>query len=256
MKARLFFSATLLAFAMTSCSDNAATTEPTSHDVNTRESSSSNFDLVDCDLQDAVLEDRIDDLRRLLSDCRLDATDPEVGEALGLAARAASSRSVDELINFGVDPNVLDEQGYSPLLFALTPVQEGRLDRLADRRRIMTRLLRAGADIDYQEGGNGPVVYTAAVVGEPSIVKLLLKSGADVNAVNGEGNTPLMGAVYSNSVQTARLLVQAGANLACTNKDGLDVSALVDAVGTKEMRALTGMAADQGAPKPCSTTIG
>lgn len=55
-----------------------------------------------------------------------------------------------------------------------------------------------------------------------------------------------MGAATPWSSQIPSHPPSAGADLVCTNEDGLDVSALVDAVGTKEMRSLIDMAADQG----------
>lgn len=169
----------------------------------------------------------------------------DVGD-LVLAAVRDDARRVTRLIDEGVDPNALDEQGRLALVTAVQEASPKSVDALLDsgrvdvRRRnhagetalmmaalkgqayLCERLIGLGAELDHP--GWTPLHYAAAG-SEPQVLKLLLATGkVRVDAESPNGTTPLMMAAGYGSEDAVKLLLQAGAVPERRNALGLDAA--------------------------------
>ena len=105
-------------------------------------------------------------------------------------------------------PNGRNEEGWSVLHWAI----------LQNDLKIVTALLRAGADLNARTKHGGTPLHTAASAWDnPTVVRELLKAGADVNARNEDGATPLHSVA---SAANAVALLEAGADVNARTKDG------------------------------------
>lgn len=106
------------------------------------------------------------------------------------------------LLNSGLDINMTDPKGQSPLLLAsgVLPIEE-------------------------------PENFVQRFGGSFECVRLLTEQGADVNVVDAEGVTPLAVVAKRGDVRTARLLVSAGAKVSaeiCSAAEVKDNTAMVE----------------------------
>ncbi len=81
----------------------------------------------------------------------------------------------------GVDPNVKNEAGKTPLHIAA----------MYGYRDIVELLLDHGADPNARDWGGQTPLHWVAGSGYPDVIELLLERGADPNARDAHGNTPL-----------------------------------------------------------------
>ena len=87
---------------------------------------------------------------------------------------------VRTLLELGADPNVQDDEGASPLFYA---VQAGR-------KQLIEQLLRHGADINQVNPKKETPLVAAVRWGDPLKVKMLLAHGADPNISGSRFGTP------------------------------------------------------------------
>ena len=104
-------------------------------------------------------------------------------------------------------PNGRNEEGWSVLHWAI----------LQNDLKIVTALLRAGADLNARTKQGTTPLHTAVARDNPTVVRELLKAGADVNARNEDGATPLHSVA---SAANAVALLEAGADVNARTKDG------------------------------------
>lgn len=153
--------------------------------------------------------------------------------------------NINELISQGQDPNILNSDGHTALIYAYREgalksfdalVQHPKVDinkqnsyhespimypALADDIERVKVLVEKGANLNHL--GWSPIHY-AAIKGNAEIVKLLLDNGAWPNSPAPDGSNPLMMAVSAGSTEAIEALVAAGADPNAVNFDG--VSAL------------------------------
>lgn len=135
--------------------------------------------------------------------------------ALCWAIWGGSRRLMEVLLKGGMDPNVRDGSGYSPL----------HLSILKQDKDMVLLLLQNGAAASINNVHNfvdGPAaLHTASwQPGMAGTVSLLLQYGADINQrIPGSGVTALYGAVNSNNIDAARTLCSLGADtfIGCKN---------------------------------------
>jgi ankyrin repeat protein len=84
----------------------------------------------------------------------------------------------------------------------------------------LSRLLRAGANIEASGYSDRTPLIWAAEYGHNGVCKLLIENHADLNAKTRDGNTALMFAAEKGYVSTCALLIDAGADLNEKNKFG------------------------------------
>lgn len=119
------------------------------------------------------------------------------------AARAGHLNSVELLLRAGADPNMEETlEGRTPLDVAI----------INGHTRVAEALLSAGADPNKPIGpATTPLTY-AALNGQNIILKSLLKSGADPNLKTRVNETALGNAVKGGNVQAIKDLLYYGAD--------------------------------------------
>ncbi len=98
----------------------------------------------------------------------------------------------EKLIESGVDVNVVDEYGFTPLYFI-------------DNIQIATLLISHGANINHCNQYNETPLFSAQSY---ELSKVLIKNGAIINIRNDLGSTPLM---IAPNIDIANLLIENGA---------------------------------------------
>jgi ankyrin repeat protein len=125
---------------------------------------------------------------------------------LHVAAYNADVEAVRQLLAAGALPDLRDENGYTPLLWASFRAA------VADQVPVIEALIAAGADPDAINGsGDSSCLILAAQSGCESAVAALVGGGANVNR-QADGVTALMVAARMGEVGIVRLLLQLGAN--------------------------------------------
>lgn len=105
---------------------------------------------------------------------------------LHLAAGAGCLPLVLELLRRGMDPNVTDGGGHTPLYSV------GNECKTASGVEIVHVLVRAGANVNAAGGvKHCTPLHMAARRGNLSVASALLESGADIEAHDSKGDTPL-----------------------------------------------------------------
>lgn len=137
---------------------------------------------------------------------------------LHAAVEGGNMRAVELLLERGVDPDLRDPAGFTPLFFAV---------RFPD---IVEMLIKGGADPNARnDEDETPLMHSSC---RPESVRLLLAAGADVDAVDADGWTALHNAAVGGtpddpdwlscaaSLESARILIGAGIDLDAVNLDG------------------------------------
>lgn len=133
---------------------------------------------------------------------------PVPTRALHTAAATGDSVTLQGQLDRGVAIDELDENGFTPLIWAIH----------RNRRATASLLIKLGADVNapaMSPNLNAPL-YTplccAAEVGDIEIVRRLLEGGADPN-FEGVRGPPVHWAIRSGNVGIAKLLGKSGANM-------------------------------------------
>jgi ankyrin repeat protein len=149
----------------------------------------------------------------------------EEGPALLVAARTGDLAALDAAIAQKADLEAVDVLGQTPIMRAA----------IFDRSEAVTRLARAGANVNHMTDGNDydqgmTALHLAAGLGHVAAIRALVAAGANIEARQGEAwPTPLLWAVTQGSSAGVHELVLAGAK-AHVFKTG-DRPALSHAVG-------------------------
>ena len=119
---------------------------------------------------------------------------------------------VEILLDYGVSPNIQDENGFTPL-FSVANNMNGT--------EIATLLLEKGADINNNENYTGCTpLHMASENANFSVAETFLYFGANPNAKDKEDNTPLHYVLERESEEVAELLLEYGADPTLKNVDG------------------------------------
>lgn len=136
------------------------------------------------------------------------------------ACQGGSADEVKDLLEKGVNVNVKNELGNTPLIEA---VNSGRLN-------VVKILINSEASLNERNEDGWSALTIAAFNGRIDLVKVLIEAGADVNSKTWLNNTPLSFAVCkydshqlngkSNDLSLVQMLIDAGADVNATNDYG------------------------------------
>lgn len=130
------------------------------------------------------------------------------GTALHCAAEDGQVETIEVLLDAGIDVNLPDYNGRSPLWCA---ANSGHASAQTGHTAAMCTLLDRGADVNFHDG-TCTVLFEAVGFREPpEIVKVLLDYGANPNTPSVQGSTPLHMAVLSSVSSIVQMLLDYGA---------------------------------------------
>ncbi|XP_077989249.1 uncharacterized protein LOC144443584 [Glandiceps talaboti] len=115
-----------------------------------------------------------------------------------------------EKLQKGLDVDIQDENGHTPIMWACSQNQTTIVEYLLDK----------GADANICNIDGETALAFACSYGSVEIVQLLLMVGVDVNVYDMNGGTPFVYAVYNNHPKCVQLLLQNGADLAMATESG------------------------------------
>jgi ankyrin repeat protein len=117
--------------------------------------------------------------------------------------------AIRQHIASGSDLNVLEpSRGSTPLI---TAAAMGKTEAAG-------LLIKAGADLNFQNADGSTALHTAAVFGNTQIAELLINAGADLNRQNNYGSTPLHTAAFFCRKEIVKALLDKGADKTIKNK--------------------------------------
>ena len=125
------------------------------------------------------------------------------------AALGGEVEAVKEFLTAGTDVNAKDNDGSTPLHWAIP----------RGHKEIAELLIAEGADVNAKNGHGSTSLHNATELGQREIAELLIAKGADVNAKSQRGSTPLHNAALSGHKKTAELLIANGADMNPKNDD-------------------------------------
>ena len=120
---------------------------------------------------------------------------------------------VDYALKNGVDLNIKDKRGLSPVWFSVS----------GSRPVLLRKLIALGADLSVKNGEGDDMLFRAARAGNTEVFGILLDHGFKADAKNAWGVTPLIYALNANAVDIAKLLVTKGISLTAPSGAGLSL---------------------------------
>jgi len=117
---------------------------------------------------------------------------------------------VNELISAGKDVNEKDDEGWTPIYYALKN----------DHPAVVEALITAGADLNTRDLYGQTPLSLAVVYSSLPVAELLIASGADMNTADTLGRTPLHNAAVKDRPEMVTLLVWCGADVNPRNQVG------------------------------------
>lgn len=147
------------------------------------------------------------------------------------AAAAGNLAIVELLLRLGVEPDITDAGGHTPLYCVANEckVSGGGAD-------VVRALVQAGANVDACDGvKHCTALHMAARRGNMEVAEALLDCGAGIEVRDSLGDTPLRRAVNCNKTGVAALLLSRGSDAHSKGSKGLTPSL---AVRTTAMRRL------------------
>ena len=134
------------------------------------------------------------------------------------AARTGKLNSVEKLLKFGANANILGYNGQTALVNALADDHEDCTETLID----------SGASVNIaDDNGMTPLMHTTSG-GRLSVINKLIEAGAEIDKVSKEGFTAIFYATWKGNAEALRKLVEAGADVN-NDKDEITRTPLMEA---------------------------
>jgi len=131
------------------------------------------------------------------------------------------------LLSKGANPNITDNSGDTALLSV------GFIsDSIDDDIEIVRLLIKAGADIDFQDSNGSTALHSAVMFERSYLVKALLDNGANTEIRDKYNETPILSLCVISKEEKAKeifnLLLLKGTNINILDKDGDSLSSYND----------------------------
>lgn len=179
---------------------------------------------------------------------------------LHAATSTLQSANSNLLLERGVDPNVRDSQGRTPLHITVVPAAGVDLTRLLLARGAkvdekdeqgMTPLMSAspasikllvdrGANLASQDTLGNSALHWAVARKNLDLVRALIENSAPLDLQDSAGQTPLHRAVSSSDIQLIQLLLKAGAKVDIPDRTGITAQQLGQKSSYSQVKALLG----------------
>jgi|GEM_PF-3256619 len=151
---------------------------------------------------------------------------------------------VQYLLDIGSNPNVVDFNGLTAFMYAISEEHTSTVAALAANQTALNfkeptfgmtplmwavvrgsdatclEILKSNPDLSIADKDGWTVLHYAARRGRTNVLKPLLEKGAPVDALDGGGKTCLMVAAENGEHEIVDLLLKAGANKMLKSKDG------------------------------------
>eukprot|EP00607_Mallomonas_marina_P007855 CAMPEP_0182420398 /NCGR_PEP_ID=MMETSP1167-20130531/5168_1 /TAXON_ID=2988 /ORGANISM="Mallomonas Sp, Strain CCMP3275" /LENGTH=639 /DNA_ID=CAMNT_0024596285 /DNA_START=114 /DNA_END=2033 /DNA_ORIENTATION=- len=144
---------------------------------------------------------------------------------LTYAVRNQNAAAVSELIKAGVDTNIPNKKGVTPISAA---AHKGNTS-------IIQALIEAGASVNALNTSGSTALIQASHFGHVEAVRLLLANNASSDFANLKGTTALMRASQEGHVPISKLLIVAGADVNRKNHEGMNALMLASQRGHADM---------------------
>ena len=128
-------------------------------------------------------------------------------DAIQRGDEAAARRQVEQ----GVDLNIQDEEGITPLLWLILETKDYKAVALA---------LKVGADPNYKDGFGDNAVCSVAGSKYPELLQAVLDAGGDPNSLDRNSEPAIFNAIGETRWADIKLLVERGADLNLTDGPG------------------------------------
>jgi len=139
-------------------------------------------------------------------------SDVSVKEEVPMIIQAVAEGDITKVktqLNTGIDPNIIDIDGWTPLMWA---VQDNNV-------ALINLLIDAGADPNLQDPYEETALIKAISQESVETTRALIKAGADPSLSSSYGWTPLMAASTSGNIDLVRILLEAGADVSSKDED-------------------------------------
>ena len=217
-------------------------------------------------LHQAVLGDHKDTVSLLLNEgCPSNVANSEGRSVLHIAAQCGQIHMIEMLAERGLDVNIGDDKGGTPLLHAAaggqlesvctllrlggresmtkvsgtcgTPLHQAVL---GDHKDTVSLLLNEGCPSNVANSEGRSVLHIAAQCGQIHMIEMLAERGLDVNIGDDEGGTPLLHAAASGQLESVCTLLRLGGRESMTKVSGTCGTPLHQAVaeGHKDIVSL------------------
>lgn len=170
------------------------------------------------EFKDLMDEGNIEALKAVYDRCELTAHDGRFSLCTPLHMGGVPDELVIWLVEKGLDINIPDYYGATPLYSQATM-----------GRDTVKLLLELGADIEKTDTYGNTPLHMAAEFFHPKTVKCLLEKGANVNVENNRGQTPLgavlnvcRGIYIAQTAEIASMLLEAGAKKTSAMKEKVE----------------------------------
>lgn len=177
-------------------------------------------------------------------------------------ATQGDRKKVNELLAKGANVDALDDDGWTPLLWAAAHGNEDTVGALLDaganpqavtrrerqgaltlaakwnRVEVVQSLLRRRLRPDSRDNIGWSALMWASLQGRTDVAAALLDGGASIDIVDSDGNTPLILAARRGRLDTVKLLLARGARADARNVDGETAKSLAQANDYPDVAAL------------------
>jgi ankyrin repeat protein len=136
---------------------------------------------------------------------------------------------LDFLIKHGLNADIKDIDGNTPLMTAVTGSFETNELTVTDREALLAKLLAAGAHINLKNNSGQTALLLASSMESGAqmdaecdlrLMKFLIDHGADINTYDISGDSPLLEATGRPCFEATKYLVEKGAEISHVDKGG------------------------------------